>query len=254
MARSEGSGCSVLRRIPVAAAISVLILSAAGQAAGDVTEDARVAQRIAVRLSGQVGIDQRDSSIDVSDGIVTLRGSVGSLGERERVVRLVSGIVGVSGVINEITVRVSSRPDAGIQQEIVSLLQRRPRFRDGAVTVLVSGGVARLEGEVDRSLDRLDAEIIASNVEGVTGVENGIGLLSEGMVAPELILDRVRGMLRNPLTFNLIRDLSVSVDQAGVVLLQGTARQPSHREEAERLALSVPGVTGVINRILPPTP
>jgi len=243
------SAAPSLRRWAASALAILAIMMAPGARGYAAADDARVLERIEFRLAGQVNLSLQNSTMGVLDGIVTLAGSVGSVGERERVVRLVSGIVGVRGVISELTVRQSSRPDAGIEQEIKSLLMRRPRFRGAPISVVVAGGVARLAGDVERALDRLDAGLIAAEVEGVLSVENGIRVLTEGLIAPDFILDRVRGILTNPLTFGVIRDLEIEVDPAGIVVLRGTALQPSHRDEAERLVLSVPGVAGVRNGI-----
>lgn len=244
------SGATGRRRGIAAAALLILCLMAgASILRADQEEDNRVLLRIQVRLSGQVTIDLRDSAMSVTDGIVTLAGNVGSIGDREKVVRLVSGIVGVNGVLNGITVRPSTRSDAAIQEEIVNLLERRPRFRERTVGVSVSAGVVRLTGEVERSLDRYDAGEIASFVDGVGEIANEVTVRTEGTIPLEIVLERVRSVLTNTLTFGVIRDLDVQIDQSGVVLLQGTGARQSTRETAERLALGVPGVSGVINRI-----
>jgi osmotically-inducible protein OsmY len=131
----------------------------------------------------------------------------------------------------------------------MSLLQQRPRFREESVAVSVAGGVVRLTGEVERSLDRYDAGEIASNVDGVAEIANEIRVRTEGTIPLEIVLERVRSVLTNTLTFGVIRDLDVQIDQAGVVLLQGTAARQATKETAERFTLGVPGVSGVINKI-----
>jgi osmotically-inducible protein OsmY len=191
----------------------------------DAAEDDRIKLRIEVRLLGQVELDQRDFAIDVQEGIVTLRGSVGSLGARGRIIRIVSGIVGVRGVISEIEIRPSSRPDGRIQVEIEDTLARRPRFRDNPIRVTVVAGAVRLEGAVERALDRIDAADIAASVEGVNDVINELQVTSEGTIPLEIVVQRVRGaILANAVNFGVIRDLAVQIDQAGVVLLDGVSR------------------------------
>ncbi len=248
--KGSDSSHRVISRGAAAMAVAILcLLAGASFVSADQEEDDRVRLRIEVRLSGQVGIDLRDFAMNVVDGIVTLHGNVGSIGDREKVVRLVSGIVGVDGVVNGITVRPSTRSDASIQGDITNVLQRRPRFREEAITVAVSAGVVRLTGEVERSLDRYDAGEIAASVDGATEIANEIRVRTEGMIPLEIVLERVRSVLTNTLTFGVIRDLDVQIDQAGVVLLQGTAARQATRETAERLTLGVPGVAGVINRL-----
>ena len=252
-ARTEEGSDSSLRAASRFAARSMLailcLLAVARSAAADPENDERVRLRIQVRLSGQVSIDLRDAAVTVRDGIATIKGSVGSIGSQEKVVRLVSGIVGVDGLNNEISIRPSSRSDGAIQEEIVGLLQRRPRFREEAIAVQVTAGAVRLSGEVERSLDRFDAGEIAMSVDGVVSIANEVTVRTQGTIPLPIVLERVRSVLTNTLTFGVIRDLDVQIDQAGVVMLQGTAQRQSTAETAERLALGVPGVTGVINRI-----
>ena len=248
----EKSSDSSLRVISRAAATTLVVLSlltGASYVSADQENDDRIRLRIEVRLSGQVSLDLRDFSVNVQDGIVSLQGSVSSIGEREKVVRLVSGIVGVDGVTNGITIRPSTRSDASIQEEVTRLLERRPRFREESITVSVTAAVVRLTGNVERSLDRYDAGQIAGQVGGVVAVSNEMKVRTEGIIPLEIVLERVRSVLTNTLTFGVIRDLDVQIDQAGVVLLRGTAARQATQETAERLALGVPGVAGVINRI-----
>jgi len=246
---SDSSFSAISRSIAAAALLILCLMGGASTLRADQEEDDRILLRIQVRLSGQVTIDLRNFVMSVTDRIVTLQGNVGSIGDREKVVRLVSGIVGVDGVMNGITVRPSTRSDASIQEEIMRLLERRPRFREQTIDVSVSGAVVRLTGEVERSLDRYDAGEIASFVDGVAEIANEVKVRTEGTIPLEIVLERVRSVLTNTLTFGVIRDLDVQIDQAGVVMLQGTAARQSTKETAERFTLGVPGVSGVINRI-----
>jgi osmotically-inducible protein OsmY len=243
------TSAAVFATAAVCAAVVLCLMAGASFVSADQENDDRIRLRVEVRLSGQVSIDLREFAVRVSDGIATLQGNVGSIGDREKVVRLVSGIVGVDGIVNGITIRNSTRSDASMQEEILTLLERRPRFREDAVDVNVAGGVVSLRGEVERSLDRYDAGEIAASVDGVVEVSNEIVVRTEGLIPLEIVLERVRSVLTNTLTFGVIRDLDVQIDQSGVVLLQGMAPRQSTRETAERLTLGVPGVAGVINRI-----
>jgi len=247
--RGSESSLRAVFRLAAVAAVVALCYGTASTARADQQDDDRIKLRIQVRLSGQVGMDFRDAGLSVTDGIVTIRGNVGSIGNRDKVIRLVSGIVGVDGIVSQITVRPSRRSDAGIQEEIIDRLDLRPRFRDNVVNVTVTSGVVRLTGDVERSLDRYDAGEIAASVEGVVEITNEIAVRTEGTIPLPIVLERVRSVLTNTLTFGVIRDLDVQIDQAGVVLLEGTAQRQATAETAERLTLGVPGVSGVINRI-----
>ena len=228
--------------------LAVLLLASASPLPGDVAQDDRIKQRILGRLAGQVSLSPQGLQISVTNGAVRLSGSVGSLGERRTLERLVGGMTGVTSVSNDLTIRMSQRSQADIIQEILGLLEQRPRFRSSPISMTATGGEVTLHGTVERSLDRVDAEIIASGVEGVTGVVNLITVRTEGEVPPQKIRARVTSILSNRLTFGVIRDLVVEVS-AGTVTLHGLAIRDQDRVVAERLALSVTGVARVENRI-----
>lgn len=234
---------------PLALVLGCVLITAPvlAQTAGD----SRIQQRVTMRLAGQVSLHPENLRIEVINRVVHLTGSVASTGERDRMGLLASGIVGVSGVINDLVVRPSSRPPQAIRQEIMDTLRRHPRFRRHPIQVTITGnGVVRLEGEVERGVDKLDAGHLAADVDGVVAVENNLRVRSEGSMEPARILQRVRSILTNPLSFGVIRNLTVEIDQRGRIRLRGLAMLPADRQQAERLALTVPGVVGVINEIV----
>ncbi len=215
---------------------------------GEETLDDRIRQRILTRLAGQVSVKPERLQIEVTGGTVRLEGTVASVGERKGVERIVGGVIGVAQVVNDLIIRPSGRSEAAISQEVRRLLDGRTRFRTHPVEVVVAGGEVTLSGEVARALDRLDAETIAGNVEGVTRVVNDLRLAEGGAHPPEEIRRRVLSLLVNPLVFGAIRDLRVEAE-GGRVTLRGSARRMEDRLQAERLALTVSGVVEVVNAI-----
>jgi len=237
-------------RLLSALALITLLLTVGGLGAAlaDSGDDDRIRQRVEARLVGQVAVHIESFGIEVQDGIVHLTGIVDSLGERNRADRVVGGIVGVRGIRNDLQLRASDRSEQAISQEISRRLDSRTRFRKTPVQVTVAGTEVTLAGAVERALDRLDAEEIAADVPGVTKINNTLQVRSEGSVTPEAIRSRVTSILTNPLTFGVIRNLQVSVEQ-GTVTISGSAAREADRLQAERLTLGVPGVVGVINLI-----
>lgn len=225
---------------------AVLIAATAGPSMADPAEDQRIKDRVKNRLEGQVSLSIEGLEIEVVNGEVVISGSVGSIGEIDTVRRIVNGVSDVRYVRTNLSVRASGRSQADIEQEVRKVLDRRQRFR--ALEVRASGGEVTLTGQVDRAIDQYDAEVIVASVSGVTKVVNQIEIL-RGQDTPEEILARVESILRNPLTFGVVRDLSVSLDD-GIVTLQGVAASDKDRLEAQRLTLSVPGVGGVNNQIV----
>lgn len=243
-----------MRIMGVVSRMSLALLTAAAltaisatAASADAAADQRIRQRVQNRLEGQVSLNIESLAIRVDNGTVTISGSVASVGEIARVNRIVVGVSDVRSVNNELTVRRTARSQADIEQEVRKTLDRRRRFRE-SIVARASGGVLTLSGQVERAIDKVDAEAIAGSVAGVTGVVNNIEILI-GPDSPEDILERVVSILRNPLTFGVIRELSVGI-QDGIVTLRGGAVSAEDRLEAERLTLTVPGVGAVKNQIV----
>ncbi len=228
--------------------IAILLLFGPRAARPDSASDDLVKQRITIRLLGQVTLHVESLQIEVADGVALLSGTAASLGEVRTLTRIVGGVVGVNAVTNNVTVRSSGRTSDDIQQEIRRNLERRARFQASPIAVKVTGGDVTLEGKADRGLDRLDAEMIAASVAGVTRIVNRIEVIGSESTSPEEIRKRVLSILTNPLTFGLIRGLEVAVE-GGTVTLRGITQRETQREEAERLALGVPGVAHVDNQI-----
>jgi len=228
--------------------IAIFLLFGPQAARPDAASDDLVKQRITTRLAGQVTLHLELLQLDVADGVAQLSGTAASIGEVQTLSRIVGGVVGVNTVINNVTVRPSARSADDLGQEIRRKLDRRPRFQASPISVEVMGGDVTLAGKVDRGLDRLDAEMIAASVAGVARIINRIEVIGSGSTPPEEIRKRVLSILTNPLTFGVIRGLQVTV-AGGTVTLSGTAPREPDREEAERLALGVPGVAQVVNQI-----
>jgi osmotically-inducible protein OsmY len=79
-------------------------------------------------------------------------------------------------------------------------------------------------------------------------VINNLQIVTHGQIPPEAIRERILSILRNPLTFGVIRNLEVTLEE-GMVVLRGVAQREADRTQAERLTLGVTGVTGVKNLI-----
>lgn len=229
-------------------ALLALVLSSAGTGLGraDSAADDRLRQLVQMKLANQVSLHIETLGVRVEDQNVRLAGSVASIGEKLRAERIVGGIVGVGGITNELSVRKSDRSEIAIAQDVQRHLGTRVRFRRTPIQVTVSGTEVTLGGVADRGVDRLDAEEIAANVQGVTQVVNNIQVKTAGAIPDESIRNRVLGVLTNPLTFGLIRNPEVTVEE-GTVTLRGTIVREADRLEAERLTLSVPGVSSVVN-------
>lgn len=115
----------------------------------------------------------------VSNGSVTLEGSVDRIAVREEAERLVGRLLGVVGVKNRIVVRRSGRSDAELEKGIVETWERRRLPHDG-VTVAVSGGSVTLSGSVPGRARRRDLVEASAQARGVVEVVDRLKILPEG--------------------------------------------------------------------------
>lgn len=118
-------------------------------------------------------MDAQDLEVSVSDGIVTLRGSVDSYWKMLRAEELVLDVRGVLGVVNEMAVvPTEDFVDETIAEDIVNALKRRPNINVDDITVEVDEGVATLTGTVPNAYGRTMARDAALYTPGVVGINN----------------------------------------------------------------------------------
>jgi osmotically-inducible protein OsmY len=109
-----------------------------------------------------------DIRVSVTDGEVTLRGTVVSYGDKREAMKVAQRLPGVRLVRDEI--QVVGRTDADLRRDVLDELE----IGHIPVTfnVELDEGTVTLTGSVDRQHDRDAAAFIAKVVPGVVGVEN----------------------------------------------------------------------------------
>lgn len=138
--------------------------------------------------------------------------------------------------------------DAWITSKVESKLAADPNVNPFEIDVDTKEGVVRLSGMVDEENDRLEAEEIARNTDGVVRVINDlkVGDIDVGtQVSDAGITSKVKSKLAADPE---VTAMNVDVDTTdGVVTLSGLVRTESQREEAEELARNTEGVKRVRN-------
>jgi osmotically-inducible protein OsmY len=194
-----------------------------------------------------------DPSLDASrigvaadNGIVTLTGSVPTYAEKLAAEEAVTRVAGVKGIANELEIDLPQshiRDDTDIAHAAVSILEWDTTLPRDRVTVEVSNGFVKLEGQLDWQFQKERAKSLVQSIAGVRGVTDRI------TVKPRIIAGDVKIKIRQAFQ----RSAEVDADRIqveagdGVVTLRGTVHSWVERADATRAAYSIPGVRVVEN-------
>ena len=211
------------------------------------------------RLANDVLVDDFLITVDVSDGVVTLGGTVGSLAEKNRAIRdaWVAGTSEVDGSGLDIEwwardsmrreTAFTERTDAEIEEAVRDALIYDPRVLSYQPDVTVSDGTVTLSGTVDTLEAKRAAEADTRNVVGVWRVKNLLKVRPPSLVSDaDLEADLRSAFGSDP----YLERWDIEVDASyGFVTLSGTVNTSFEKDRAERVAEGVPGVTAVLNRL-----
>jgi osmotically-inducible protein OsmY len=193
-------------------------------------------------------IGTSDITVDTSDGIVTLVGSVPNVSARQYADREAKKIAGVRGVVNELFIAPSFRVDADITQDVRQRLSTSAAISSDALRVTVHQGTVTLEGTVASWAERQEAGLLAGEVRGVRAVTNTL-VVQYPHTRPDAAIQR-------DVATTLARDVYLTglpiaaTVQNGVVTLMGEVATVYQQERAGDAARLVWNVTGVNNDLL----
>jgi osmotically-inducible protein OsmY len=192
-------------------------------------------------------LDAPPISVGVSEGAVTLTGSVDSQGQRLAAKRAALRVRGARSVVDRLDVAsdVWNLADADVAAAVQGALAGASVIPEGVQTQVKHGAVV-LTGEVQWDHQRRSAERIALWVKGVKSVDNRI-TLSRRPSATD-----TAERIRHALVRNAIIDANaIEVETVGTtVILRGSVRTWLEKSQAARTAWASPHVTEVDNRIV----
>ncbi|MDZ5444800.1 BON domain-containing protein [Micromonospora sp. 4G57] len=187
--------------------------------------------------------------VTVAAGVVTLTGWVDSYARRWAAERCAHRVRGVRAVASEIEVRLpgtDERTDAEIAIAAGRALEWDSFVPAERLDVTVANGWVMLRGEVEYGFQRRTAERELRRLRGVRGVTNLVEVHPPSPLSDEQIRrDLQRALIRRTGTERV--DIEVSGD---TVVLSGVVRSWWQRDEAERVAWSMPGVREVHERLV----
>jgi len=193
-------------------------------------------------------VDSDTIAVSAEDGTVTLRGTVGSFRAKREAQKAAQRVYGVTFVNNDLDVRIlteNRREDAELRGDVLQALIL-DSLVPGTVDATVKDGFVTLTGTTDWQYQRDEAEFVAGNLLGVTGVENDIYLTTPAPYAGD-VKDSIKKAMK--------RDAKLDADNISVETLNGTAiltgsvRSWAEHDTALSATWAAPGVTEVDDRL-----
>lgn len=189
--------------------------------------DERIERAVIDRLLMEGAFPGTQVGVDVENGVVTLDGKAFSLHEKKQAMHIVRTTKGVRSIVDRTQISKPDLPDREIRNRVEHALFQDPATEAYQVQVSVDDGRVTLSGEVDSWAEKRLAETVASNVIGVTGVENKVQM-GEPIVRPD---DEMQREIQRRLETSVLVDaglLDVDV-KSGVVKLSGVVGSAAER-------------------------
>ena len=134
--------------------------------------DTEIAQAVRHALEWDVFVPNDRITSSISEGWVTLDGTVERWSQRQDAERAVRNLAGVKGVVNRITVVEAEPVTQGVRTAIEQALERRAEREAQRIRVDMHDGIATLTGSVHSWAERKSVVAAARFTPGVLDVED----------------------------------------------------------------------------------
>jgi osmotically-inducible protein OsmY len=213
--------------------------------------DPTIQRDVLDELKWDTRVKETDVGVEVSDGIVTLSGTVPSWAARVAAQEAAHRVAGVLDVANDIHVKPptsAERDDTDLARAVRHALEWDMFVPHQKIRTTVSNGVVTLEGAVDYWSEHEDAARAVRNLSGVREVRNRI-TVEPGV--PRASAQTVRHAIESALerhAEHAAKAVRIEVYD-GSVVLSGEVPSWAERNAVEGAVRGTPGVWKVDNHL-----
>lgn len=211
------------------------------------TVDRQLQEQVLGALEREYGIDAAQIGVSVTDGVVTLRGTVPTFRHKWLAERTARHVKAVRAVANDLDIARAedTASDAAIAQAVADRIEADNAVPPNRIKVTVRHGWVTLTGTTTWQFQRVAAEHAAEQVTGVRGVSNSIG------VEPQVSVSELKVRIEEAFRRTAVLDAQGIKVEAhdGTVVLKGAVHSYEERQAAEQAAWAAPGVTKVDDRL-----
>lgn len=204
--------------------------------------DQEIKREVERELRWDTHVEEAEIGVTVHNGVVTLVGVVSSYAKKLAAQEAAHRVGEVLDVANELQIKVPAsrmRDDTEIAQAVRHALEWNVFVPDERIRSTVTNGWVMLEGNVDKLVERQDAERAIRHLAGVHGVLNRLVVIGQP-IEPE----EVRAIIEEALQRRAGREanrINVSVYQ-GAVTLSGSVSTWAEKRAITGAVSHAPGV------------
>lgn len=210
--------------------------------------DIELQKDVMEELKWQPSVKSSDIGVSVTNGIVTLSGTVDNFAEKKAAEKATQRVAGVKAVVENIRVDLGNhnwKNDLEIAEAAINALRWNTLVPDDKIKVKVEQGWLTTEGVVDWLYEQKAVGHAVENITGIKGVSNLVH------IAPRVDTIDLKKDIKAAFERNATIDANnIRVNHVGnQVVLEGTVRSYAEKREAEHTAWNAPGVTSVDNQL-----